>query len=297
MAVHALVPDSAITADLLGTERHSHAVQVTPEGLLLTVGYSVMEAAEVWLTNRKGQTAEAIVLAQDHDSGLALLKPTVPLGSFHLETTGVDTLREGQQLHIVASQDRELHPVSLAAVQEFAGRWEYLLEKALYTLPLFERWSGAALCTESGKLCGIGSLALGIRANGQEEVEAGNLFIPVELVMPHLEHLQLHGQKPGNLRPWLGALVEEHEAEVYVVGIYHGAPAARAGLQPGDIILSVGNDKVNTMAGFYRSVWHYGPAGSAIPLTVSDGKDIREVLLDTTDRNSYFLRHTASMLN
>lgn len=297
MAVHAVVPDTAITADLLGTERHSHAVQVTADGLLLTIGYSVMEADEVWLTNRRGQTAEAIVLAQDHDSGLALLKPTVALGSFHLETTTVNHLQEGQQLQIVASEDRDLHPVNLMAVQEFAGRWEYLLDKALYTLPLFERWSGAALVTADGKLCGIGSLALGIRVPGQEEVEAGNLFIPVDLVMPHLEHLQLHGQKPGKLRPWLGALVEEHESEVYVVGIYHGAPAARAGLQPGDIILSVGRQSVNTMAGFFRTVWHYGPAGTAIPMTVSDGKDTREVMLDTTDRNSYFLQHTASMLN
>lgn len=296
MAVRALVPDTAITADLLGTERYAHAVQVSPDGLLLTVGYTVMEAEEVWLTNRKGKTAEAIVLAQDYDSGIALLKPSVPLGSFHLETVGVDALQEGQQLNILASQDRGLHPVRLAAIQEFAGRWEYLLDRALYTLPLFERWSGAALCTEDGKLCGIGSLALGIRAPGRDEVEAGNLFIPVDLVMPHLEHLQLHGQKPGLLRPWLGTLVEEHEHEVYVVGIYHGAPAARAGLQPGDVILSVGQDKVESMAGFYRSLWHYG-AGSAIPLTVSDGKATREVLLDSTDRNSYFLRHTASMLN
>ena len=297
MAVRAVVPDSAITADLLGTERHSHAVQVTADGLLLTIGYSVMEANEVWLTNRRGQTAEAIILAEDHDSGLALLRPTVPLGSFHLEAAPMHELHQGQTLHIVASDDRQQHTVSLNAIREFAGRWEYLLDEALYTLPLFERWSGAALVTEDGKLCGIGSLALGIHVPGQEEVEAGNLFIPVDLVMPHLEYMQLHGQKPGKLRPWLGALVEEHETEVYVVGIYHGAPAARAGLQPGDIILSVGSEPVSTMTGFFRSIWHYGPAGTSIPLTVSDGKQQREVLLDTTDRNSYFLQHTASMLN
>jgi S1-C subfamily serine protease len=294
--VHARVPDSAITADLLGTERHSHAVQVTPDGLLLTVGYSVVEANEVWLTNRKGQTAEAIILAQDHDSGLALLKPTVPLGTHYLETTTIDLLSEGERLQIIVSDDKLPHPVELFAIREFAGRWEYLLEKALYTLPLFERWSGAALVTESGKLCGIGSLALGIR-DSADEITAGNLFVPVDLVIPHLEHLKLHGKKPGKLRPWLGALVEDDDSEVYVVGIYHGAPAARAGLQPGDIILSVGNQPVTTMAGFFRTIWHYGPAGSSIPLTVSDGKSTRAVLLDTTDRDSFFLRHTANMVN
>lgn len=296
-AVHSIIPDTAITADLLGTERHSHAVQVSPQGHLLTVGYSVMEASEVWLTNRKGQTAEAIVLAQDYDSGIALLRPSVPLGNHFLETTSVSALDEGDALQILVSDDRIAHPVKLAAIQEFAGRWEYLLDQALYTLPLFERWSGAALVTGDGKLCGIGSLALGIRAQGQQEVEAGNLFIPVDLVMPHLDYMAAHGQKPGSLRPWLGALVEEHDAELYVVGIYNNAPAARAGILPGDIILSVGRQRVSTMAGFFRSVWRYGPAGTAIPLTLSNGSDTREVLLDTTDRDSFFLRHTNNMLN
>lgn len=297
MAVHALVPDSAITADLLGTERHSHAVQVSPDGLLLTIGYSVMEATQVWLTNRRGQTAEAIVLAQDHDSGLALLRPSVPLGSFHLETTRVSNLKQGEQLQILSAGEKDAFSVQLASIQEFAGRWEYLLEKALYTLPLYERWSGSALITSEGKLCGIGSLALGIRVPGQEDVEAGNLFVPVDLVMPHLQHLQEHGQKPGKLRPWLGALVEEQDSEVYVVGIYHDAPAEQAGLQPGDIILSVDRQPVSSMAGFFRTIWHYGPAGSAIPLTISNGKDTREILLNTTDRDSFFLQHTANTIN
>jgi S1-C subfamily serine protease len=296
-AVRSIVPDSAITADLLGTERHSHAVQVTPQGHLLTVGYAIVEASQIWLTNRRGQTAEAIVLANDHDSGIALLRPSVPLGSFHLETATLDELQEGDALQILVSDDRAAHPVQLAAVQEFAGRWEYLLDRALFTTPLFERWSGAALLTADGRLCGIGSLALGIRAPGQQEVEAGNLFIPVDLVMPHLEYMSLHGQKPGSLRPWLGALVEEYEAEVQVVGIYHNAPAARAGLQPGDVILAVDGEPVSSMAGFFRSFWHCGPAGTTIALTVSDGKNVREVRLDTTDRESFFLRHTATTLN
>jgi S1-C subfamily serine protease len=296
MALHSKVPAQAMTADLLGTDRNAHAVQVSPDGLLLTVGYAVLEADEVWLTNRKGQTAEAIVLAHDYDSGLALLKPSMPLGLHYLETTTLEQVPIGSKLRVLGAGDREASPVTLFACEEFAGRWEYLLEQALYTLPLYERWSGAALLNAEGKLCGIGALALGLRSP-EGEVEPGNLFIPVELMMPHLEHLQLHGQKPGRLRPWLGTLVEEHEAEVYVVGIYENAPAARAGLKPGDVILSVGTQPVSTMAGFFRSIWHYGPAGSTIPLTVSDGRQSREVLLATTDRDSFFLQHATSMLN
>ena len=296
MSLHSKIPETAMTAELLGVERTAHAVQVTPDGLLLTVGYSVMEADEVWLTNRKGQTAEANVLAQDYDSGLALLKPTMALGLHHLDTVASDAVKPGGTLGVLGVGDREAQSVSLHDLDEFAGRWEYLLDKAFYTLPLYERWSGAALLTEDGKLCGIGSLALGIRTQ-RGEVDAGNLFIPVDLVMPHLDYMQAHGQKPGSLRPWLGTLVEEHNSEIYVVGLYHGGPAARAGLRPGDIIVSVDHQPVNTMAGFFRSVWRYGAAGAAIPLTVSDGKDMREVVLHTIDRNSFFLHHAQSILN
>lgn len=296
MSLHSKIPETAMTAELLGTERNAHAVQVTASGLLLTVGYSVMEAEEVWLTNRKGQTTEAIVLAQDYDSGLALLKPGAALGLHHLETVGSDTLQAGDTLGVLGLGDREPQAVTLHAVEEFAGRWEYLLEKAFYTLPLYERWSGAALLNGEGKLCGIGSLALGIRTH-KGEVDPGNLFIPVDLVMPHLDYMQSHGQRPGMLRPWLGTLIEEHNAEIYVVGLYSGAPAARAGLRPGDIIVSVDRQPVSTLAGFFRSVWRYGTAGTALPLTVSDGKDTREVILDTVDRSSFFLQHAHGFFN
>jgi S1-C subfamily serine protease len=296
MALHSIIPPSAMTADLLGTERRAHAVQVTQDGLLLTVGYAVLEANAIWLTNRKGQTCEAVVLAQDYDSGLALLKPLSPIGLLTLPTASIDTLSTGAPVRILASGEKEPIPVDLFAIEEFAGRWEYLLELALYTLPLYEHWSGAALLDGDGHLVGLGSLALGLR-NHKGEVAPGNLFIPVELVMPYLDDLREHGQKPGPPRPWLGALVEKHEAGIYVVGLYHDAPAARAGLKPGDLILSVGDRQVNSMAGFFRSVWNYGPAGTIIPLTLRAGAGTREVLLTTTDRDSFFIRHAAGQFN
>ena len=296
LAVHSQVPERALTAELLGTERHGHAVQVTPDGLLLTVGYVVLEADKVWLTNRKGQAAEGIVLAQDHDSGIALLRPLQPIGLHHLPWTPADTLEKGSELQVLAHNEKEPFAVRVHALAEFAGRWEYLLDTAIYTLPLFERWSGAPLLTRDGKLVGIGSLALGMR-DSEGKMNPGNLFIPVDLVMPHLRHMQEHGQRPGAVRPWLGAMVEEHNREVYVVGIYHDAPAAKAGLRPGDIILSVNDLPVHSMASLFRTVWELGPAGTPLPLRLSDGKKVRDVVLTTTDRESFFLHYASNLLN
>ena len=296
MSLRSLVPETAMTAELLGTERNSHAVQISKDGLLLTTGYSVLEASQVLLTNRRDESSEAIVLAQDFDSGLALLKLQTAIGLHYLETASIHSLNEGDELQILACDEKNAIPVELCTIDEYSGRWEYLLEQALYTVPLYERWSGAALLNSDNKLCGIGSLALGIR-NREGHFEPGNMFVPVDLVMPHIEHLLRHGKKPGALRPWLGTLIEESNGEIQVVGIYHGAPAALAGVRPGDIINRVNGEKVSSVAGFLKTVWKQGKAGSEVTITLGTGKDARDVVIVSTDRNSFFAQHAAGTLN
>jgi len=51
------------------------------------------------------------------------------------------------------------------------------------------------------------------------------------------------------------------------------------------------------MASFFRTVWQHGPAGSPLPLTLSDGTDKREVVLATTDRDSFFMQYAANLIN
>lgn len=130
MSVRSLIPETAMTADFLGTERESHAIQVSPDGLMLTVGYSVMEANEVWITNRKGQTTEGIVLALDHDSGIALLRPTTSLGTAYLDTDSADTINIGDRAEILTSDNSKAMDAAIFAKEEYAGRWEYLLDEA-----------------------------------------------------------------------------------------------------------------------------------------------------------------------
>lgn len=296
MSLQCQVPEDAMTAPLLGTRRESHAVQVSEDGLLLTVGYSVLEAAEITLRNRRGQTGEAVVLAHDFDSGIALLKPTVPLGSTWIEWAPLSTLRPGEETSVLTGESDRPLPATVFAIEEFAGRWEYLLEEAIYTIPLCEHWSGAALLNRDGKLCGIGSLAIGL-GGFDGKVVPGNLFIPVELVAPHLQHMALHGETPQAKRPWLGILAEEHEAELFVVGVYADAPACNAGIKPGDVILSVRRQPVASLAGLFRSLWRLGPAGARIPLTIRDEDGTREVVLHSTDRNSFFIRRESAPIN
>ena len=95
----------------------------------------------------------------------------------------------------------------------------------------------------------------------------------------------------------MGTLLDENDTEVSVVGLYSNAPAATAGVKPGDIIVSIADEPVTSMAGLFRSLWRYGPAGTGVPLTLSSGSKERKVVLDTIDRNSFFMQHAVNTIN
>ena len=46
----------------------------------------------------------------------------------------------------------------IAAKQEFAGNWEYVLDEAIFTAPAHPFWGGTAMIGRAGELLGIGSL-------------------------------------------------------------------------------------------------------------------------------------------
>ncbi len=76
-ALRAVVPEDAFTAGTLGTERAGSAVHIR-DGLLLTVGYLITEASEVWLRLAGGGAVAAHALAYDHGTGLGLVQALGP---------------------------------------------------------------------------------------------------------------------------------------------------------------------------------------------------------------------------
>jgi hypothetical protein len=50
VALRAHVPDTAFTASTLGTLREGSGAVINDEGLVVTIGYLITEAEEVWLT-------------------------------------------------------------------------------------------------------------------------------------------------------------------------------------------------------------------------------------------------------
>jgi len=172
----------------------------------------------------------------------------------------------------------------LSDKREFAGYWEYLLDEALFTTPAHPEWSGAALVSEDGLLLGIGSLLVQEVVDGR--TEQGNMSVPIDLLEPILENMISTGVSGVAPRPWLGLYAGESDGQLVVGGLASGGPAERAGVQQGDLVLEAGGRRVTTLADFLRAVWHLGPAGTRVTLSVARTGDVLRFVLDSVDRNS-----------
>ena len=296
MQLRADIPDGAMTAKLLGTEREGLAVRVNPEGVALTVGYLCLEAHDVWLTNRSGETSRAHVIAQDTESGLALVRPEIRLGSQFVAGRPLEGIQTGQELRIVNGAAAAPMSCNVIAVGEFSGRWEYLLEEAIYTVPACDNWGGAALLDDQASLVGIGSLFLELPGVSGASVY-GNLFVPAELIMPHVEDLCLHGTRKTPPRPWMGWMVQQVEDKLMVVGIYPGGPAQSAGIKIEETIAAVNGKPVRQVAELFRTIFETGDAGAEIPVTLLRDGVAEDVLVHSVDRNAFFQQRHGATVN
>lgn len=286
--VQARALPNARSAATLGTEREGTGVVIDADGLIVTIGYLVIEADEVKVTDDQGRSLPANVVGYDHASGLALVRPIVPLKASPLPIGDSTKVAESDPVLVVNSGGRsEVTPAYVVSRRAFTGNWEYLLDRAIFTSPPSLNWSGAALVDKDGSLLGIGSLILRDATQAEPHVP-GNMFVPIDLLQPILPDLLKSGRRAGPARPWLGVNADEVQGRLLVTRVSPEGPADRAGVHAGDIILAVGSEAVHTQAEFYRKVWGRGSAGSEIPLRVLQDSDVRELTLRSIDRLDYF---------
>lgn len=285
------VPDARSNA-ALGREREGTGIVIGPGGLILTIGYLIVEADDVKITDNAGRTLPAQVVGYDHATGFGLIRALAPLRATPVLLGDSEKVAEREPM-MIASQagTDEVNFVWVVSRRPFSGSWEYLLEKAIYTSPPAMNWSGAALIDKGGKLIGIGSLIVR-DASADGSGLPGNVFIPIELLKPILTDLTKSGRRSGAARPWLGVAADEVQGRLVVTRVSPEGPADRAGIKSGDIIVGVGSDAVRTQADFYRKVWARGSAGDTIPLRVLQDLEVKEVPIRSIDRIEYFKPRT-----
>ncbi|POR48278.1 S1C family serine protease [Bosea psychrotolerans] len=284
VGVRASIPDDAFTAATLGTRREGSGVVIRDNGLVLTIGYLITEAEDVWLTTQSGRVVPAHALAYDQETGFGLVQALDRLDLPAVEFGTASQAEIGDPV-VLADGIGQVVRANIVAKQEFAGYWEYLLDEAIFTAPAHPFWGGAALIGADGKLLGIGSLHL--QMGRGEEISEVNMIVPIDLLPPILNDLLARGGVDKPPRPWLGAFSAESNGEVVVMSVAEGGPAARAGMRPGDIISDVRDGEIDGLADFYRKVWASGPAGSEVPIRVVRNGRETWLRVKSADRGSF----------
>ncbi|PWE56621.1 signal protein PDZ [Metarhizobium album] len=287
VAVRSTIPDDAFTANTLGTHREGSGVVIRDNGLVLTIGYLITEAEEIWLTCQDGRVVAGHALAYDQETGFGLVQA---LGQLDLPAVKLGNAADARLGDPVVFADGlgQFVRSKIVAKQEFAGYWEYLLDEAIFIAPAHPSWGGAALLDAEGRLLGIGSLRLQMSRRG--EVSDINMIVPIDLLAPILDDLLNRGQIDKPARPWLGAFSAESNGDVVVMSVADGGPAAKAGLRQGDIISEIRDGEVDGLADFYRKVWESGPAGAEIPMRILRGGRDAWLRIKSADRSSFLKR-------
>lgn len=286
VGVQAQALEDARSNASLGRERAGSGVVIGDDGLVLTIGYLILEAEQVDLLLDGQRTVPARVVAYDVATGFGLVQSLAPinLAPVPLATRRVEPSDEPLTF-MSGGPDGDIRSVQLVSRRPFAGYWEYLLDDALYTGPARDDHAGAALFNLRGELVGIGSLLVSDAvAAGRGMQVPGNLFVPVDLLPPILAELRRDGRSSASHRAWLGVNCVEQAGQVRVIRVSDDSPADVAGLQPGDRIERIDGTEVRALDVLWKSLWAGGSPEREVTLDIRRGDELQTMKLQSVDR-------------
>jgi serine protease DegS len=222
------------------------AVIMSSEGYLLTNNHVTANAEQIVVALKDGRETLARVIGSDPETDLAVLKidladlPAITLGHSDRIRVGDVTLAIGNPFGV--GQTVTMGIISATGRNQL-GLNTY--EDFIQTDAAINRGnSGGALVDVGGHLIGINTAIIS-ESGGSQGI---GFAIPVKLALEVMKSIIEHGQV---IRGWLGVEVQSLTQElaesfgqegrpgIVVAGVYRDGPAARAGLQPGDLILSI----------------------------------------------------------
>jgi S1-C subfamily serine protease len=262
--------EDARSSATLGVQRQGSGVVIGADGLVLTIGYLILEAEDVEIATDDGRLLPARVVAYDLATGFGLVQSLVPIKLDPVPLGDATSL--APQSPVVVVSGGAAGAVSMARLltrRPFSGNWEYHIDGAIFTAPARRDHSGAGLFNDQGELIGIGSLWVA-DALGQPGVprQQGNMFVPIDLLKPVLQDMRARGVGPASHRAWLGLQAAETAAGLRVLRVNEDSPADVAGLEAGDTILAIDGQEVRTLEALWKRLWSGGPAERDVQLQV-----------------------------
>jgi serine protease Do len=288
VTVRARIVEGAASSETLGDARAGTGILIGPN-TVLTIGYLIMEADRVEVMGPNGKTTPVTRIAVDPNTGFGILRTLLPVSGKPIALGDSDALPAKAKVLTIGAGEEEAVEIDLLSRARFVGSWEYAVERAIFTTPPVENWSGAALVSEDGKLVGVGSLIL--RDAGSTGTP-GNMFVPVNLLKPILSDLSERGRVASSTRPWLGMAVDEVGGKLIVSRVTRDGPAHSAGVRRGDVVLGTSRRDTKTLAEFFDDVWAHGAPGVPVKVKMQLDGGAQEVQINSADRRDFLRKRT-----
>jgi serine protease DegQ len=261
-------------------------VVVSPQGYIMTNNHVVETADQIEVAFEDGRKATAKLVGNDPETDLAVIKvdlpdlPAITLGHIEQAKVGDVVLAIGNPFGV--GQTVTMGIISaLGRSQLGINIYENFIQTDAAINP---GNSGGALVDTNGNLLGINS-AIYSRSGGSLGI---GFAIPVSTVKTVMESIINTGQvvrgwigvEPRNITPELAEnLGLKRKSGVIIAAILKNGPADKAGMKPGDILISVENTPVSNMTEMFNQIALLVP-GSKAKMTVL--RDNGEMMLDVT---------------
>jgi serine protease Do len=256
VGVKTIAVEDARSIETLGRKRQGSGVVIDADGLVLTIGYLILEAEQVDLVIEGERTVPARVVAYDLASGFGLLQALAPVKVGPAKFGASADVSSAEPLMISSGgEDGGRSLAQMVSRRAFSGYWEYHIDGALFTAPPRGDHSGAGLFNASGELLGIGSLIVANALGDDQPRMPGNMFVPIDLLKPILSEMRREGASRSSSRAWVGMNCVEQDGVVRVIRVSRDSPAEDAGLQPGDRIVSIDGTAVAQLETLYKTLW------------------------------------------
>ncbi len=266
-------------------------VIVSEDGYILTNNHVVENADEINVQLFDGSEIEAEVVGTDPASDVAVLKIDTDEELSAIALGNSDEIRVGEMVLAIGSPlgQQFAQSVSMGIVSA-TGR-SLASESSLVGLNLYENYiqtdaainpgnSGGALINLDGELVGINT-AIASQTGGYQGL---GFAIPVNMARDVMEALITEGHvSRGYLGIGFGGQVDRtmaralglENARGIVVGeVMPDAPAGQAGLQEGDVIISLDGEDVGSWADFRTRIANHKPGEEVTLGVIRDGEEM-----------------------
>lgn len=269
-------------------------VIISSDGYIVTNNHVVNGADKISVKFNDGHEAKAIIVGLDPSTDLALIK--VEMNDLPFLTYGdSDALQVGDWVLAVGNPFNLTSTVTAGIVSAKARNINILgsrsaIESFIQTDAVVNRGnSGGALVNTQGDLVGINAAI----ASHTGVYEGYSFAIPVNIVRKVVADLMEYGEIQ---RAYIGVQIQNVDADlaerqgledakgVYIAGVIESSGAEDAGLQVGDVILSIDNKSTNTLSSLMGVIAQYSP-GDKVQVHINRNNELEQVVVVLKNEN------------